>query len=186
MILFHGSKTGGIKILEPHQADHDRPYIYLTTIDVVAAFYLCNAVQKPYYWFPYGFENGNMDIPVYNELYPDALREVSEGIPAIFIKQTLKKIRLYPLKTFPVHDWEPSPYLYLTVWKSMMHTPFLRNTKNRENLKYDAMRIKLKKNFSGTINLYSNILKKRKCTKLPNAPMLCLSKRNFRLYGKNI
>ena len=56
MILYHGSNTGNIKVLKPNQADHDRPYVYMTTMDVVAAFYLCNAVERPYYWFPYGFE----------------------------------------------------------------------------------------------------------------------------------
>lgn len=56
MTLYHGSNTGNIQILEPRLADHDKPYIYMTTIDVVAAFYLCNAVEKPFYWFPYGFE----------------------------------------------------------------------------------------------------------------------------------
>ena len=30
-------------------------------------------------WFPYGFENGS-DIPVYHELYPNALKEISEGV----------------------------------------------------------------------------------------------------------
>lgn len=80
MILYHGSRTPGIEVLEPRQADHDRPYIYLTTIDVVAAFYLCNGVERPYYWFPYGFSKHNAQVPVYDELYPDALREVSEGV----------------------------------------------------------------------------------------------------------
>ncbi len=36
MILYHGSNTGNIKVLKPNQADHDRPYVYMTTIDVVA------------------------------------------------------------------------------------------------------------------------------------------------------
>lgn len=49
MKLYHGSNIGDIKVLEPRQADHDRPYVYMTTIDVVAAFYLCNAVEKPCY-----------------------------------------------------------------------------------------------------------------------------------------
>lgn len=75
--LYHGSNIKGLNELKPNLADHDRPYVYLTTIDVVAAFYLCNAVERPYYWFPYGFEGG---IPVYNELYPNALREASEGV----------------------------------------------------------------------------------------------------------
>ena len=49
MKLFHGSRTVGIKVLEPRLADHDRPYVYMTTNEIVAAFYLCNAVVKPYY-----------------------------------------------------------------------------------------------------------------------------------------
>ena len=79
MLLYHGSNTIGLTELIPKQADHDRPYVYLTTIEQVAAMYLCNAVERPYYWFPYGFENGS-DVPVYHELYPDALRQVSEGV----------------------------------------------------------------------------------------------------------
>lgn len=80
MILFHGSKTGGIQTLEPRQADHDRPYLYLTTLEPVAALYLCNAVERPYYWFPYGFRKDMPNVPIYDELYPNALREVSEGV----------------------------------------------------------------------------------------------------------
>ena len=79
MKLYHGSNIGGIMVLEPRQADHARPYVYLSTISVVAAFYLCNAVEKPYYWFPYGFDQSG-SIPVYHELYPGALRQVSEGV----------------------------------------------------------------------------------------------------------
>lgn len=78
MIFYHGSGTGGIKILEPRVADHGRPYVYLSTIEVVAAFYLCNGVERPYYWFPYGYSKNG--IPYYDEMYPNALREVSEGI----------------------------------------------------------------------------------------------------------
>lgn len=74
MKLYHGSNMGGIKILEPKQADHDRPYVYMTTIDVVAGFYLCNAVEKPYYWFPYGFDR-NSDTPVYHELFLEYIRQ---------------------------------------------------------------------------------------------------------------
>jgi hypothetical protein len=77
MRLFHGSTTGGIEVLEPRLADHERPYIYLSTNDVVASFYIVNAVERPYYWFPYGFNRNR--IPIYHELYPDALREVAEG-----------------------------------------------------------------------------------------------------------
>ena len=85
MILYHGSNIGNIKVLKPNQADHDRPYVYMTTMDVVAAFYLCNAVERPWYGFPYGVETGS-DIPVYHELYPNALREVSEGVSGYIYK----------------------------------------------------------------------------------------------------
>lgn len=101
MILYHGSTTEGIKILEPRLADHDCPYIYLTTIDVVAAFYLCNAVERPFYWFPYGFRNGNMQVPVYDELYPHALREVSEGVSGYIYRVEVEEDRVLPFKNIP-------------------------------------------------------------------------------------
>ena len=100
MILYHGSNTGNIKVLKPNQADHDRPYVYMTTIDVVAALYLCNAVERPYYWFPYGFENGS-DIPVYHELYPDAVREVSENVTGYIYEVTAENNQVIPFKNIP-------------------------------------------------------------------------------------
>ena len=100
MILYHGSNIGNIKVLKPNQADHDRPYVYMTTMDVVAAFYLCNAVEKPYYWFPYGFERGS-DIPVYHELYPNALREVSEGVSGYIYEVLAEENQVIPFKNIP-------------------------------------------------------------------------------------
>lgn len=70
MILYHGINIANIKILEPKQADHDRPCVYMTTFEIVSSFYLCNAVERPYYLFPYGFTKEN--IPIYHELYPKA------------------------------------------------------------------------------------------------------------------
>ena len=43
MKLYHGSNVTGLTQLVPKQADHDRPYVYLTTIEQVATLYLCNA-----------------------------------------------------------------------------------------------------------------------------------------------
>ena len=100
MTLYHGSRTACIKMLIPNQGDHDRPYVYMTTIDVVAALYLCNAVERPYYWFPYGFENGS-DIPVYHELYPDALREVSENVTGYIYEVTAENNQVIPFKNIP-------------------------------------------------------------------------------------
>lgn len=100
MKLYHGSNIGNIKILKPKQADHDRPYVYMTTIDVVAAFYLCNAVEKPYYWFPYGFEQ-NSTIPIYNELYPNALKEVSENVSGYIYEVYAEEHQVIPFKNIP-------------------------------------------------------------------------------------
>lgn len=101
MILYHGSNTGNIQVLQPRQADHDRPYIYMSTLEVVAAFYLCNRVERPYYWFPYGFDK-ETGVPVYHELYPDALKEVSDGVSGyIYIVETDENSVL-PFKNIPV------------------------------------------------------------------------------------
>lgn len=100
MILYHGSSTENIKVLIPNQADHDRPYVYMTTIDVVAAFYLCNAVERPYYWFPYGFERGS-GIPIYHELYPNALKEVSEGVSGYIYEVHAEESQVIPFKNIP-------------------------------------------------------------------------------------
>lgn len=72
----------------------------MTTMDVVAAFYLCNAVERPYYWFPYGFE-GNGDIPVYHELYPNALKEVSEGVSGYIYEVLAEENQVIPFKNIP-------------------------------------------------------------------------------------
>ncbi len=99
MILYHGSNTENIKILEPKQADHDRPYVYMTTLEVVSAFYLCNAVERPYYWFPYGFTNEN--VPIYHELYPNALKEVADGVSGYIYKVDAKESQVIPFKNIP-------------------------------------------------------------------------------------
>lgn len=99
MVLFHGSKTADIKVLEPRIADHEKPYVYLSTSEAVAAIYLCSAVEKPYYWFPYGFnENG---IPVYHELYPNALREISECVKGYIYTVEADENQLIPFKNIP-------------------------------------------------------------------------------------
>ena len=100
MVLYHGSNITNIKVLRPNQADHDRPNVYMTTIDVVAAFYLCNAVERPYYWFPYGFEGGS-NIPVYHELYPNALKEVSEGVSGYIYEVLAEENQIIPFKNIP-------------------------------------------------------------------------------------
>ena len=75
MLLYHGSNTLCIAVLEPRLADHDSSCIYLTVNPVVAAFYLSNAVERPYYWFPYGYRKE--DVMGYNEFSPNALQEAA-------------------------------------------------------------------------------------------------------------
>lgn len=101
MRLYHGSRTGGIPVLEPRLADHGQPYIYFSTLEVVAALYLCNAVERPYYWFPYGFQKGQPDVPVYDELYPNALREVSEGVSGWIYYADVPEDRVLPFRNIP-------------------------------------------------------------------------------------
>ena len=99
MILYHGSRTGGIKTLEPRLADHDRPYLYLSTLEVVAAFYLCNGVERPYYWFPYGYSRNG--IPYYDEMYPNALKEVSEGVHGYIYRVQAQEDQFLPFQGNP-------------------------------------------------------------------------------------
>ena len=99
MILYHGSNTFGIETLEPHLADHDRPYVYMSTLEIVAGFYMVNAVERPYYWFPYGFDrNGKVQ---YDELYPNALREVSEGKSGCIYRVEADEKDVLPFKNIP-------------------------------------------------------------------------------------
>lgn len=114
MILYHGSTTGGIEILEPRLADHGRPYVYLSTLEVVAAFYLCNGVQRPYYWFPYGYSRSG--IPYYDEMYPNALKEVSEGVHGYIYRIEAEEYQLLPFQGNPNAKLatEPMPALDCT------------------------------------------------------------------------
>ncbi|WP_148410304.1 hypothetical protein [Murimonas intestini] len=99
MILYHGSNTSSLNTLKPQQADHDRPYIYMTTIKIVAGFYLINAVERPYYWFPYGFEkDGTVH---YQEWYPNALKEAAEGKTGYIYTIDAKEEDVLPFKNIP-------------------------------------------------------------------------------------
>jgi len=73
MLLYHGSSTGDIRVLQPFTADHGKPYVYFSTDEVSAGFYAASMVERPYYWFPYGYDpNGK---PFYSEIYPNAFSE---------------------------------------------------------------------------------------------------------------
>lgn len=99
MKLYHGSNTVGIEQLAPRQADHDQPYIYLSTLEIVAGFYLCNGAQRPWYWVPYGFDKEGR--VVYDELYPNALRDVSQGRSGCIYTVVADESALLPLAGIP-------------------------------------------------------------------------------------
>ena len=73
MLLYHGSSQNGLQTLRPFLADHGKPYVYFSTDSTAAAFYTACAVERPYYFFPYGYDAAAR--PVYTETYPGALRE---------------------------------------------------------------------------------------------------------------
>jgi len=99
MILYHGSTVPGLTTLIPHQADHDRPYVYYSTLEVVSGIYLSNAVERPWYWFPYGFDREGQ--VVYHELYPHALREVYQGKSGYIYSVELPEDEVLPFKNIP-------------------------------------------------------------------------------------
>ncbi len=77
ILLYHGSSTGGIQTLQPFTADHGKPYVYFTTSDVSAAFYAARAVERPYYWVPYGYDaQGKI---TYTEVWKNAFTDVFSG-----------------------------------------------------------------------------------------------------------
>ena len=99
MRLYHGSNRMHLKRLEPRQADHDRPYLYLSTLELTAAFYLINAVERPFYWFPYGFDaDGSI---YYQEWYPNAFREAASGKSGCIYTVAPPEEYLSPLPAIP-------------------------------------------------------------------------------------
>ena len=75
-MIYHGSSKGGIKILEPRLSEHGNSYVYFSKNKVIATIYCVKVVPSPYYWYPYGFEQGKVK---YFEYYPNALEDVFKG-----------------------------------------------------------------------------------------------------------
>jgi len=77
ILLYHGSSIGGIRALQPFTADHGKPYVYFTTSAVSAAFYAAPAIERPYYWVPYGYDaQGTI---TYTEVWKNAFSDVFAG-----------------------------------------------------------------------------------------------------------
>lgn len=77
MLFYHGSSRSDLRMLEPFTADHGKPYVYFTTDEVSAGFYAASAVERPYYWFPYGYDPSGK--PFYAEIYPSAFTEAYQN-----------------------------------------------------------------------------------------------------------
>lgn len=92
MNFYHGSSIKGLKGLLPYVSEHKKSYIYFAQNPVVALFYTVKAVEKPYSWFPYGFNKDG--VPVYTEYYPNACADVYKGKKSyIYLCQNLKNVQ---------------------------------------------------------------------------------------------
>ncbi|MDP3448349.1 MAG: hypothetical protein Q8S22_09865 [Eubacteriales bacterium] len=77
ILLYHGSSTGVIHTLQPFTADHGKPYVYFSTNAVSAVFHAARAIERPYYWVPYGYDaQGKI---VYTEVWKNAFSDVFSG-----------------------------------------------------------------------------------------------------------
>jgi len=178
MKLYHGSNIGNIKVLEPKQADHDRPYVYMATNEVVAAFYLCNAVEKPFYWFPYGFEK-NSDVPVYHELYPNALREVSQGVQGYIYEVDAKEGQVIPFKNIPCARLTTKPIEVTDCIKIEdayeLFMKYIEQGKMRVGRYEDKTKEQLEWWYSGLVEY----LKKKEMIKIPDCSYALFIKEKF-------
>lgn len=77
MLLYHGSSIGNLQTLKPFIADHGKPYVYFSTNETAACFHAANIVDRPYYWYPYGYDPTGKII--YTELYTGAFQEAYSG-----------------------------------------------------------------------------------------------------------
>lgn len=134
MIYFHGSKTGGIRSIIPHESLHGQPLVYLSSNFVVACFYTVNAIEaffernspsrqthfEPF--FPYGFSPEG--IPVLDEYYPNATKETYFGKKGFLysceIEETLGNstnisCAVTSEKAIPVKDVQSYPDMYETL-----------------------------------------------------------------------
>lgn len=166
MILYHGSNTPNIEILEPRQADHDRPYIYMTTIDVVSAFYICNAVERPYYWFPYGFNKDGM--PVYHELYPNALKEVSQGKRGYLYVVEANENQVIPFKNIPCARFGVEPIKVVHCIEIPNAYEYFMECVRQGKLEISRFEDKSEQSLNDWYNMIYDYIKEKEMIKTPN------------------
>lgn len=178
MILYHGSNTADIKVLEPRQADHDRPYIYMSTLEVVAAFYLCNAVERPYYWFPYGFDK-ETGVPVYHELYPNALKEVSDGVSGFIYIVEADEDSVLPFKNIPVARLGTQPMAVKDVIKVDNAFDLFMEYVAQGKMKIGRYEDKTEKQLANWHNMILSYIKEKDMIKTPDCSYALYIKKKF-------
>lgn len=77
MDYYHGSSIPGIKALQPFVSNHERPYVYLTDSEVLAAIYAHNPMHRPNGWFSYCW--GKDGTLYYDEYFENQLEEIYRG-----------------------------------------------------------------------------------------------------------
>ena len=81
MTFYHGSPVGGLNELKPFLSEHKKQYVYFTQNPVVALLYAVHSVDKPFSYYPYGFDkDGTIH---YSDYYKDAFwifTKVNKGI----------------------------------------------------------------------------------------------------------
>jgi hypothetical protein len=77
MTLYHGSDIAGLKSLTPFISEHKEPYVYFSADAAVALLYAVHPVEKPFSWYPFGFD-GSGSVR-YTEYYPDAFADIYRG-----------------------------------------------------------------------------------------------------------
>ena len=189
MILYHGSNTANIQVLQPHLADHDRPYIYMSTLEVVAAFYMCNAVERPYYWFPYGFDK-ETGVPVYHELYPDALKEVSNGVSGSIYIVDADEDSILPFKNIPVARLATQPVKVLKEIKVENAYDLFMQYVAEGKMKIGRFEDKTEKSIANWHNMVLSYIKEKDMIKTPDCSYALFVKEKFpsvwRQYEKEI
>lgn len=76
-IFYHGSPTGGLRELKPFGSEHEEEYVYFTQNPVMALLYGVHPVEKPFRYYPYGFDqDGTVH---YSEYYKNAFWDLYKG-----------------------------------------------------------------------------------------------------------
>ena len=70
MPFYHGSPVGELNELKPFLSEHEKQYVYFTQNPIVALLYAVHPVDKPFSYYPYGFDkDGTVH---YSEYYQNA------------------------------------------------------------------------------------------------------------------